>query len=470
MKRIAASLSLFGILLCIHLSFTLAQFLPDESLGAMNAVYVFFFAGAALGAVLCPLFLSVPGGKNKPLSMSMGFIALLTGVELGLRSLGIQAWLNFAAIRSVMAVNEGIMTTMCYGLFYLTWLRPNAKGAQGNRIGRACSLVLGAALLGSVLARYYSEPLMWAGNFKDPAEFVFNFIKWCMAAVGVCAAASVFMTHNAAGGGMPAERAAKTDWPLILRLIGLASVFTVLNGALDMQMLPLYSGKAVYHPHYLTVAAAVPVLGFLAGRSIDRFIRWFLLPAVVLFILMSCLPLFEEYPQFNVIMSTLLVIAHYTAWVIFTAAVVEHYGNGFWFYGMATAIFFSVVFAFLAPIINPFVPYGTEYRVLFIVIAAVLFMLLAFRLIFPKQRQEQSQGRPRKPPSSAFDDIFKERGLSRREIEVARLLVKEGFGTKEIGKRLFITAGTAKLHISKIYQKFEVNNRAEFMSLFVNRD
>jgi DNA-binding CsgD family transcriptional regulator len=172
-------------------------------------------------------------------------------------------------------------------------------------------------------------------------------------------------------------------------------------------------------------------------------------------------------------MSTLLAIAHYTVWIVFTTAVVEYYGghsngghsNGFWFYGMATVIFFSVVFAFFAPVVDPFVPDGTEYRVLFIVIAAVLFMLLAFRLIFPKQRQRRQRS-----ATSAFDDIFRERGLSRREIEVARLLVKEGFGTKEIGKRLYITAGTAKLHISKIYQKFEVNNRAEFMSLFVNRD
>jgi DNA-binding CsgD family transcriptional regulator len=467
LARLAASLSLFGILLCIHLSFTLAHFLPPESTGVMSTVYIFFFTGAALGAALCPLFLPVPGGKNRPLSMGIGFIALLTGIELGLRSLGVQVWLNSAAIRGVMAVNEGITTTMCYGLFYLTWLRRPAAGAGGNRTGGFCPLVLSAALIGSVLARYYSVPLLEAGGIAGPAAqeplqgvaLVFNVIKWCMLAVGASAGLSVFMTHNAAG-----ERAVTTGWPVILRLIGLASVFTILNGALNMRMLPLYYHEAIYHPHYVTVAAAVLVLGFLAGRSINRFIRWFLPPAIVLFILMSCLPLFEEHPRFSMIMSTLLAIAHYTIWVVFTTAVVEHYSHGFWFYGMATAIFFSVVFAFFAPVIDPFVPDDTEYRVLFIVIAAVLFMLLAFRLIFPKQRRKPT------PAASRFDDIFRERGLSRREIEVARLLVKEGFGTKEIGMRLYITAGTAKLHISKIYQKFEVNNRAEFMSLFVNKD
>jgi DNA-binding CsgD family transcriptional regulator len=243
-----------------------------------------------------------------------------------------------------------------------------------------------------------------------------------------------------------------------------------------MRMLPLYSNEAIYHPHYLTVAAVVPVLGFFAGRSIRRFIRWFTPPAVILFILISCLPLFEEYPHFNMIMSTLVAIAHYTLWVVFTTAVVKLYTSGyasgghvggFWFYGMATVIFFSVVFAFLAPVIDPFVPDGTEYRVLSIVIAAVLFMLLAFRLLFPKQRQEPQTPFP---VTSALEDTFKKHGLSQREIEVAHLLVREGLGKKEIGDRLCIATGTAKLHISKIYQKFAVKTRAEFMALFVNRE
>ena len=473
LARLVSSLSLFGILLCIHMSFTLAHFLPPESAGVMNAVYAFFFPGAALGAVLCPLFLPVPGRKNRPLPMGIGFIACLTAVEFTTRSLGVQVWFNSLAVRGVMALNEGIITTMCYGLFYLTWLRKPAAG--GGRTSGFCPLVFGAALLGSVLARYYSVPFLEAGIAQEPLKgvaFVFNFIKWCMLALGVFVATSVLMTHNVKNESLTAEYAVTADRLMIPRLIGLASVFTILNGVLDMRMFPLYSEKAIYYPHYVTIAAAVPVLGFLAGRSIGRFFRWFLPPAIILFILISCLPLFEDHPRFNMIMSTLVAIVHYTIWVVFTTAVVEHYvgggrTNGFWFYGMATIIFLTGAFAFFAPVIHPFVPDSTEYRVLFIVIAAVLFMLLAFRLIYPQQRHLSPQ--KSFPAASAFEDIFRERGLSQREIEVARLLIKEGVGTKEIGKRLYIAAGTAKLHISKIYQKFGVNNRAEFMALFVNR-
>jgi DNA-binding CsgD family transcriptional regulator len=172
--------------------------------------------------------------------------------------------------------------------------------------------------------------------------------------------------------------------------------------------------------------------------------------------------------------------------VVFTTAIVELYAGGFWFYGASIVIFFSVAFAFLAPVIGPFIPDGTKYRVLFIIIAVVLSMLLAFRwLLFPKLPQNalpQSAPQPQSAakPQGAFpassletsnlEDIFKERGLSQREIEVAKLLVNEGLMKNEIGKRLFITPGTAKIHISKIYQKFKVNNRAEFMTLFVKSE
>jgi DNA-binding CsgD family transcriptional regulator len=479
LARVGSSLSLFCILLCIHINFTLAHFLPSGSEGVMDTVKIFFFAGSALGALLCPLFLPVPDGINKPLNFSIGFIVFLVALEFILRSMGFDVWLNSWTVRGIMAIPDGMLTTMGYGLFYLTWLQKRAAaGYRVNRTGRFCSLVLSIALLCSVLARYYSIPFLEAGiAAKDPlkgAEFSFNFIKWCIMVLGITAAASVFFLRYAVYASVTAPSdppAGKTNWFVMLRLIGLVSVFTLLNGVLNMWTLPLYSDNAVFHPHYLTVAVAVAILTFFAGRSITSFIRRFMPPAIVLFILLSCAPLFKEYSQFNMIMSTLIAIAHYTTWVVFTTAVVELYVGGFLFYGAVSVIYFSVAFAFLAPVIGPLVPDGIEYSVLSIVIAAVLFMLLAFRLIFPKQPRSAA-GQEQLPKMSDdevsnMENIFKERCLSQREIEVAHLLVKEGLGKQEIGERLFITPGTAKIHISNIYQKFDVDNRAEFMSLFV---
>jgi len=490
LARLASSLSIFGILLCMHLSFTLAHFLPSDSKYVMYAVYVFYFLGIAAGAVLCPLFLPVPTGKDKPLLMSIGFIAFLIALEFILRSFGFHAWLDSAAVRSIMAIPEGILTTACYGLFYLTWLKKPKAGGRTNRTGKFCSLVLGAALLGSVLTSYYSIlPLEKGIAALEPlkgAAFVFEFIKWCMVILaGIFPAVSVFLFRNLTRASAedvsandvdkdaPDVSAVKTDWQVILRLIGLASVFTILNGVMDMRALPLYSGKAVYHPYYLIVAVVVPILGFLAGLSINRFIRRFLLPAIILFILFSCLPLFEDYPQINIIMITLISIIHYTAWVVFTTAIVELYSGGFWFYGASIVIFFSVAFAFLSPLISPFVSHSREFQVLFTIIAVVFFMLMALRwLFFPKLPRSTAAKRQNTLPSSVFESsnlesIFMEHELSQREIEVANLLVKEGFGRKEIGERLCIAPGTVKIHISNIYQKFGVKNRPELMALFV---
>jgi len=503
LTRLASSLSLFGVLLCMHITFTLAHFLPSDSKSVMYAVYIFYFSGVAAGVVLCPFFLPVPLGKQKPLFMGIGFIAFLVVLEFIMRSLGFQTWLGSSAVRGVMAFPEGILTTACYGLFYLAWLRRPATVHRVNRTGRFCSLVFGVILLGSVLVRYYSVPLLSARTAADPldnAKAVFDFIRWFMLILtGLSSAASVFLTHTSAvasvvtSANAPANAladaeakasvasnvkipAVKTDLPIIIRLIGLASVFTILNALLDMRALPLYSERAVYHPNYLIVSAVVILLGFFAGRSTSSFIRRFTFPAVIGFILISCLPLFENYPKIDKVMSTLLSIAHYTAWVVFTTAVVELYSGGFWFYGASSVIFFSVAFAFLAPVIKPFVPNSVEYRVLYTAIASILFLLIAFRwLIFPKMPRPTILTRRKTFSASDFettnlDEIFKQHELSKREVEVANLMIKEGLGRNEIGERLFISPGTVKNHITNIYQKFDVINRGEFMALFIKEE
>ena len=71
--------------------------------------------------------------------------------------------------------------------------------------------------------------------------------------------------------------------------------------------------------------------------------------------------------------------------------------------------------------------------------------------------------------SGDIEAIFREHGLSKREIEVAYLLVKEGLGTKEIVSRLYISHYTVNDHIANIYRKFNVKNRGEFMAAVMNR-
>jgi len=68
-----------------------------------------------------------------------------------------------------------------------------------------------------------------------------------------------------------------------------------------------------------------------------------------------------------------------------------------------------------------------------------------------------------------FEVIFSEYGLSKREKEVAYLVVKEGAGTKEIASRLYISHYTVNDHIASIYRKFKVTNRGEFMAVIMKK-
>ncbi len=60
------------------------------------------------------------------------------------------------------------------------------------------------------------------------------------------------------------------------------------------------------------------------------------------------------------------------------------------------------------------------------------------------------------------DDLLKRFKLSPRELEIIALL-KRGFDTPEIAKRLFLLTETVKIHRKNIYYKLAVNNLAELI-------
>ena len=57
-------------------------------------------------------------------------------------------------------------------------------------------------------------------------------------------------------------------------------------------------------------------------------------------------------------------------------------------------------------------------------------------------------------------DQNKETVLTGRELEILRWMAA-GLSNPEIGKQLFISAGTVKAHSTTIYRKLNVSNRAE---------
>ena len=71
--------------------------------------------------------------------------------------------------------------------------------------------------------------------------------------------------------------------------------------------------------------------------------------------------------------------------------------------------------------------------------------------------------------SPLLQEIFRDHGLSEREIEVANLMVSEGLDNKEISERIYRTIITVKTHASQIYRKFTVKGLAELMALIVRK-
>jgi DNA-binding CsgD family transcriptional regulator len=152
----------------------------------------------------------------------------------------------------------------------------------------------------------------------------------------------------------------------------------------------------------------------------------------------------------------------------------EHYAGKFWFYGAAAVILFTNSSSFIGPLIGRFLPNGREYTVVFIIVTAAVFTLLSFKVLFPKTPPQiplPAMAAPVQKAASPVNPeaIFRQHGLSKRERDVAELLVNEGLGAEEIGTRLFISTVTVNSHITSIYRKFNVKKRGEFMALFVNK-
>jgi DNA-binding NarL/FixJ family response regulator len=94
-------------------------------------------------------------------------------------------------------------------------------------------------------------------------------------------------------------------------------------------------------------------------------------------------------------------------------------------------------------------------------VAASLFTLLAFRALFPgfsllKEKESET-------PAS-LQTLFREHGLTDREAEVARLMVIEGLSNQKIAERIFRSKFTVEKHVTNIYRKFGVPDRAAFVA------
>ena len=299
MFQIVSFLALLFYFLGYYLSQTLFDLLPRASgEGTVTLLSMFNVVGYALSVVLCPVLLPLSSGRGKKsLAVGIGFIVLVTVPQFVVRSLGAAFWFGTPAAIVVLAICSGILFTLTHGLFFLSW--------NGSHTGKNRVLFLAFAICVSILARLFSVPLLEISNVaSDPPRAIaalVNVIKWFMTGAGIlCAICFILLKsltaeksleqpqpllHEAPG------RIEKTDWVMIARLVGLSMVFSLINAIMETGLYPFMGGIAArrYTPHTMTVVAAVCLCAFLAGRySINRFLQWFLPPAIALFILLPC--------------------------------------------------------------------------------------------------------------------------------------------------------------------------------------
>ncbi|MCL2139891.1 MAG: helix-turn-helix transcriptional regulator [Treponema sp.] len=468
--RFFSFLTLLFIILNYFIFMALSYFMPSQQKGLMVGLAPFQFIGIVLGVFLSSVFLSNPWQK-KPLSSSIVFILLMILPNVVLRSLGVELFIGSATVYAFVTVFTGMLYPLCSGLFLMAFL-PSTREGEVNRSGRFCVFFFGLAVAAGVLARYSFLSLAAVSSASaDPAktiDLLYTIIKWLMACIGVAAIASVILLNKCKDlmpvSELPREQSnsGKTEWPVVFALIGIVIVDRTLSSIMGVRLLSVYFYLNRAPHQYILAAAGTLALCFLAGYSIRSFIRWFLPTAIILFILLPCIALFNDNARFILIINTIIAIFDNVLWAVFPVALIELYRPGrlksLWFYLFASAIPLANIFLFLGPMANRLIPSGTEYTVWIIGLASAAFILLAL-VVIKREKAEISI-----MPVESLENY----GFSKREIEVVSLL-KEGLNAKKIGEKLFISTYTVNDHIANIYRKLNVNSRGEFMKVMLGR-
>jgi DNA-binding CsgD family transcriptional regulator len=333
--------------------------------------------------------------------------------------------------------------------------------------------------MAAVIIRGVTIPLLeYTGLVPEPMQamtLLFNVLIGIALCLGLSAIVCVFALNNVNSRRIPGApgqsgEVPPTDWKMIARISGLAITFFILNSLLQMRLFPMVSGAVgAYQPFLPVVVLAVLLLGFLAGRSAlfkegkpGRFLRLLLVPMIVLFILLPSLYFLNDaYPLFALVMNSLMIIAYFSVWTIFSTALVELYRGRKLFYASASGVLTMYSFAFLGPLLGPVIPEGPGFMVLVSTVAALLFTFLAFRALFPSL-PVFTESEPEAADSLSV--IFREHGLTEREAEVARLMVAEGLSNQKIAERIFRSKFTVEKHVTSIYRKFGVPDRTAFVT------
>jgi DNA-binding CsgD family transcriptional regulator len=238
---------------------------------------------------------------------------------------------------------------------------------------------------------------------------------------------------------------------------------------------------------------ACPVLGFFAGRRARGFLRVFYPLAAFFFILTQALR-FTHLPELAVItdpvamlfalgvfisLSFILLDLDIPAGFFYTAVVIY---IPCWMFALFSAAFISrmsldkagsmvflslIVVLFLFLIRKDKAPFGSLRAAPKEKVASPSVSVITSPQSVGNAASDALPQQEALPPDSRLAPyaLYKKRNLTKREIEIAELLL-QGYQRQKIADTLFISLWTVKTHIRNIYEKLSVSSLAEFFALF----
>ena len=375
-----------------------------------------------------------------------------------IRVFGPQVWLASSQLRLVLGIANGATIACMYGLF----VSLNTK----NRIfWFSLSFCLGQLLLSlfmPVLARSFPPPVLGPALFYASAA--------CVLIYGLLA--FIFIT-----GTIKTGIAIKTQDSIIsvgkvkglpLWLLPLIAAFVVFwtNSFTSRLFMPLFNFPFGSNPTAMAILLLLmPVLGFFADFSIRRYLV-IAIPAGAAMFLLSPALLLLTYP--NILFFVLYIFSNMAAYVVlftFPFLVLDIYWNvgGKGYLAYFLAVFLFVLKTSIITQIGLFrdISLDGAYAITLLSLCGILFFALMWKVLKALRADDRLSNLGEFSPT--IRKSLKEYNLSERETEIALLVAREGLSNKEIAERLFISPLTVRDHVSSIYRKYEVRNRAGFL-------
>jgi len=182
--------------------------------------------------------------------------------------------------------------------------------------------------------------------------------------------------------------------------------------------------------------------------------------AAVVLVIFSSFYVLGEY-EFEIFSTLITRIIFYCIWIqgfIWLKVSQPAWGQRIYRFLFSVIVFALVTMTpdFIIDIISVFIgsmDYLVTYRNILVEVFSIGFTIFGFLFLYHYTKSE-----------ALLIKITNKYSLTRREAEILGLLI-EGFSNNEIAQRLFISYGTAKIHVHKIFRKLGIKHRNEISQI-----